>query len=133
MRAPSTVFAVTLLLGLACGGGGGGGSTPASTFGSVQHSTWEAKRGQYRLQFKGSGKAVYTWRNMSGGAVPGNFTEAGDDVHVVWEPVDHMGSREFKLTRTGKCSLAMHWRLSKEGEEVEMSTVYERSTPKCED
>ena len=102
------------------------------TFGTVKHSTWEASRGKYRLQFK-NGDAVYTWRNMAGPAVDGVFTESGDEVHVVFSPVDHFGNSEYFLTRTGKCSLALYQRVDKEGQEIEMSAVYERTVPECED
>jgi hypothetical protein len=135
MRLSKVVLVTMVFFALACSGlgAGAGGGGSSSSFGTVQHSTWEASSGKYRLVFKGSGNAVYTWRNMTGSAVSGDFTEDGDEVHVAWEPVDYMGSREFKLTRTGKCALAMHWRLDDEGKGVDMSTLYERTVPKCKD
>lgn len=70
---------------------------------------------------------------MSGGPIDGEYTQSGDDVELTFTPAEHFGSTAYTMQRTGKCSLALVSRKDKEGADVEMSTVYERSVPKCED
>ena len=124
------VLGVCTLFALACSGVGGTGGDGA--FGSVSHSTWLAKGGRYRIVFK-KGSVTHTWANMNGGPVDGEFSQDGDEVHVVFTPANHFGSTEYNMSRTGKCSLALYSRKDKNGVDVEMSTVYERTVPECED
>lgn len=101
-------------------------------FGEVAFKTYEADG--KRLVFTTPTKAKITWRNMSGKAVEGTWTQNGREIAVAWDPAaDNYGSRSEKFRQMGPCSMARYERVDKDGKVHDDSPkIYQQTKPRCD-
>lgn len=128
------LLCVTLLS--ACGGSESPSPAAAgasgSGFGDVAFSTYEGDRS--RVVFTTDTAVKKTWANMTGAAVAGTYTKAGNEIEIQWDPnATHHGSLSEKFRQMGPCSLARYVRVDMEGAvHDDNPQVYQRTKPICD-
>lgn len=133
---------LALAISLACGGGGdiavsgssdGAAEAPAASgpaHGSVAFHSYSS--GRMFLTFNSDSKVTYSWKNMPGPAVEGEYTHEGADIAITFpEGIKHMGRIAMTLKQLDECSLAQSSWTDTDGKVNETSTMFERTKPKC--
>ncbi|MCO4745538.1 MAG: hypothetical protein KC912_12170 [Proteobacteria bacterium] len=123
VAAATSVLAVSL----ACGGASG----PAEpAFGTVAFQTYNG--GRTRIKFQNDTNVKITWRNMSGSAVEGTWTQDGDEVVLDWGEPTNTATRISKMRQLDDCQLVQYYRLDDEGvEHADDSKMFIKDDDRC--